>query len=193
MRADFVGIEQAVALTRPLHHAFANKKNSPASIIERLSRRADASAVTRDELVDIALVKLAGVQSPGDVRQSIELNAQDAVLHASRAALSANSAKSAVQPLSDLSGVGVAVASAVLAWCKPEQWPVIDKHAWSTLYAYGLVPARRHPTSFSDDEYATYCDVMIPLASKVGLSLQQLDRWAYSFSKCGLRPESLND
>ncbi len=186
-------IVRAVAVTRPLRFAFTRARNNPEALIAKLARRPDLAQINVGELTEIAITKLAGMQAADQVQASIESNDPDKVKRASRSALAAHAATAAIAPLSELNGVGVAVASAVVAWCKPGQWPVIDKHAWNTLSAFDLVNPRRHPTSFYEEEYDAYCAIMVPLAARVEMPVQQLDRWAYAFSKCGLQPEHCRD
>lgn len=189
MTDQFGKITRAVDATRPLRYAFSSARNNPEALIALLAQRPDRAEISVADLTEIAITKLAGMQAADHVRASIESNDPAEVKQASRSALTADTAAAAIAPLAQLNGVGVAVASAVLAWSKPGQWPVIDKHAWNTLRAYELVTPRRHPTSFYEEEYAAYCEVMVPLAERVEMPVQQLDRWAYAFSKCQLRPE----
>lgn len=84
--------------------------------------------------------------------------------------------------LTDIDGIGIRVASAVLAVCYPSQFTVLDYRAWDTLRSCqvdGLpssIPAT--PTA-----YVQYCRACKDLAQKEDISLRDLDRalWARSW------------
>ena len=81
-----------------------------------------------------------------------------------------------------IEGIGLAMASAVLAVCYPEEYTVLDYRAWETLLQWpveGLPP--HYP--WTSQGYLQYCQACRALADKKGLSLRDLDRalWAKSW------------
>ena len=84
-----------------------------------------------------------------------------------------------VDTLLQVPGIGLAMASALLTVCYPDQFTVMDYRAWDTLrsnQAPGLPP--RQPVTTA--EYLQYCLASKELAQRMGLSLRDLDRalWA---------------
>ncbi len=87
-----------------------------------------------------------------------------------------------VEALLRIGGVGLAMASAVLAVCYPEEFTVLDYRAWETLRRWpveGLPPC--YP--WTPQQYIQYCQACRALADKKGLSLRDLDRalWTKSW------------
>ena len=84
-----------------------------------------------------------------------------------------------VENLLALWGIGLAMASAILAVCYPEKFTVLDYRAWETLRDNSVVDLpERYPQSSAG--YLEYCSACRQLAERVGLSLRNLDRalWA---------------
>ena len=84
--------------------------------------------------------------------------------------------------LTEIDGIGIRIASAILAVCYPSQFTVLDYRAWETLGSFqvaglpGSIPT-------TPNAYVQYCEACIALAEKEGLSLRDLDRvlWARSW------------
>lgn len=89
-----------------------------------------------------------------------------------------------VQTLLDISGIGVAIASALLAVCYPEQFTVLDYRVWASLKAEAVEPM---PPHYPQDAaaYVQYCKACSHLANGASLSLRNLDRalWAKSWEE----------
>jgi len=83
--------------------------------------------------------------------------------------------------LCTLRGVGVPVASAILALVFPEKYAVIDFRGWRQLFS-----ERR--TTFSVSDYKQYLGKLRRLACELGWSLQGVDLaiWEYDRVHCGL-------
>lgn len=87
-----------------------------------------------------------------------------------------------VEALLQIWGIGLALASAILSVCYPEEYTVLDYRAWETLQeaaVEGLPP--RYPQEV--EEYLQYCRVCKRLAAERSLPLRDLDRalWAKSW------------
>jgi len=87
-----------------------------------------------------------------------------------------------VEVLLQVGGIGLAVASAILAVCDPKTFTVLDYRAWETLQGASLEGLPEH-YPVTSDEYLDYCRVCRRLAEQVGMSLRDLDRalWAKSW------------
>lgn len=164
--------------------AFERAPNAPTDLLMKLQNPRRAS-LSRDELLEITLVKLKGVAGSKLTRDRILTNSEEVVKDATKAALSASDAAQAIEALTALHGVGVAVASSLLSWCRPERWPVIDRRACATLSQFRLLTVRR-PLAPAD--YVRYDAIVSRLAIALAWSPQRVDRWLYAFDKCHLRP-----
>jgi len=79
-------------------------------------------------------------------------------------------------------GIGLALASAILTVCYPEEYTVLDYRAWEVLCESGVEDLpRRYPLTV--EEYLQYCRACQRLAADKGVSLRDLDRalWAKSW------------
>lgn len=87
-----------------------------------------------------------------------------------------------VKTLLRIWGIGLPIASAILAVCYPETFTVLDERAWESLQQIAVegLP-RRFPASVRG--YLQYCDTCRSLAEQTGFSLRDLDRalWARSW------------
>jgi len=76
-------------------------------------------------------------------------------------------------------GIGLAMASAILTVCYPDEFTVLDYRAWDTLRSSNVpgLPSRYPATT---TEYLQYCLACKHFAQRVDLSLRDLDRalWA---------------
>jgi thermostable 8-oxoguanine DNA glycosylase len=76
--------------------------------------------------------------------------------------------------LCTLRGVGVPVASAVLALVLPEEYAVIDFRGWWQVFG-------EKRQAFSVSDYTRYLEKLRPLAGELGWAIQEVDLaiWAY--------------
>ena len=87
-----------------------------------------------------------------------------------------------VKLLTRIDGIGIRIASAILAVCYPSQFTVLDYRAWDTLTSCKVAGLPRSIPA-TPAAYVQYCEACIGLAEKVGISLRDLDRalWARSW------------
>ncbi len=92
------------------------------------------------------------------------------------------SLKDKVRILWDIDGIGLSIASAILAVCYPEVFTVLDYRVWEVLTKAAVqgLPTR---SSWYPEDYLQYCEVCRRLADRMDLSLRDLDRalWAKSW------------
>lgn len=76
--------------------------------------------------------------------------------------------------LTSLDGVGVPVASALLAMYQPERYGVMDRRAWKTLFGRDKAP-------FTARDYVRYLRRIRELGAEVGLTPREVDKalWQY--------------
>ena len=87
-----------------------------------------------------------------------------------------------VSILTAITGIGLALASAILTVCYPDEFTVLDYRAWETLATLG---AEGLPSRYPYDarECVAYCSACRSLAQSMEISLRDLDRalWARSW------------
>jgi len=84
-----------------------------------------------------------------------------------------------VDTLLHIRGIGLPIASAILAVCYPREFTLLDIRAWTTLKEMSVESLpQRYPQN--SKEYLRYCQACSMLANQAGLSLRELDRalWA---------------
>lgn len=84
-----------------------------------------------------------------------------------------------VSTLLQVPGIGLAMASAILTVCYPDQFTVLDYRAWDTLRS-NEVPELPFRYPITTTEYLQYCAACRDLAQQLDLSLREMDRvlWA---------------
>jgi hypothetical protein len=77
--------------------------------------------------------------------------------------------------LCSLRGVGVPIASAILALVFPEEYAVVDFRVWRQLFD--------KPTEFSISDYKRYMNKIRPLAKELGWLVQEVDYAIWEYDK----------
>jgi hypothetical protein len=125
---------------------------------------------TRDELILICMWKTE--RSKGKVASNSETDVQFATARAMRSRDEARRLES----LTDLAGVGVPTASALLYFAFPADYPILDVRALESL---GQRARTAYPTSFWTD-YVLACRRM---AGELKVSIRILDKALWQWSK----------
>lgn len=192
-------IENLIAAMRrfpQLREAFGNTRNAPSA--QQLTRwHNEASAgkcISVETLAEIVACKNASGKGASKSIIGAIRNPAPTVLKQTKAAFAADNFTVAIGHLCTLQGVRVATASAVLSWCFPKRYAVIDKRVWETLHLFGLTNAVRGSGQCSAEDYAWYMDQVTTLCASLGADWtpQKVDRWLYAFSKCQFTPEHLS-
>lgn len=144
----------------------------------RVRRERNPLYLTKEDFEKILRWKLAGQYNRG--RKMREVNTEEVIRTVTGVALSISHAdrdyeiELRVGILAALRGVGVPVASAVLALVFPEEYAVIDFRSWRQVFG-----AER--PWFSIGDYKRYMDALRPLAEELGWPVQEVDLaiWAY--------------
>ena len=128
------------------------------------------------------LRKIFEWKTNGRGRSRLEKNSDEDIADALRLAVEAKTDRAAIAVLMGLSGVQVAVASAILTAIDPERFTIIDFRA---LEALGI----SQPV-ISINFYLKYLDNCRDLARKNNVSLRTLDRalWQWSKEASGVLP-----
>ena len=151
-------------------------------------------SVSVDELRKISHWKLQGGRNDAN----IEKNAPAAVEQHTRAAFGATTDTEAIDVLTDLSGIGVPLASTVLTVTDPDTYAIIDYRAFRGLvaanpelvdpemggyggYAEFIEHFRNYLTKASAYEY--YMTHVRGIATDAGLSTREVDMALWAFDK----------
>jgi len=87
--------------------------------------------------------------------------------------------------LTKLDYVGVRIGSAILSVFRPSLFTVMDRRAWSALYAYGLLSRPTTATLSSPTGYVDYLRLCHRLSVARGVSLRNLDRFLWVLGGSG--------
>lgn len=129
-------------------------------------------SLTKDILVDIAEWKAARVK--GHVMK----NDGEYVKEVTQVSLSTKNEKLKIEILTLLNGVQIRMASAILFFCLPEQYTVMDYRAWDSLKALDKINGEISDTFECWQKYNEICQ---EIAKQNGVSLRELDKalWQY--------------
>ena len=86
-----------------------------------------------------------------------------------------------IEILTEIEGIGISIASAVLTVCYPKKFTVLDYRVWGILFKDKKVKNKRPPSSVPG--YLDYVNICKNYAKKLKLSLRDFDRamWGRSF------------
>lgn len=142
----------------------------------------------RQKLLDILYWKLNPRNYASAEKQSKEKDSIEDIQKATKRAFSVDEAEKSLEALTELAGVGPAVASTILMFYKPGKYTVLDQHAWRTAVELGM-DAEKKDTDYSGEEYAQYnnwCHNILHDINSEGheiLNLRQLDIALHSLGK----------
>lgn len=142
---------------------------------DTFAERAASEVHSRGYLRSAELVALCNWKSPR-IRSRCASNASDFVEETTRVALSTTNERLRVEVLTLLAGVQWPVASVILHWCHHEPYPILDFRAlWSV--GFDQLP------SYDFNFWLSYSIFCRDLASRTGVSMRDLDRALWSYSK----------
>jgi len=151
--------------------AYEAKENQSAEEIERLKALPsafDEGTWTWDDLKWI--VRWKSSRSIGYFERNDRKNVEKRVSEA----LATNSVSEKVDILSELDGVQVRMASAILLFVNPERFTVLDWRAWDVLHESGYLPDEM-PNDPTVEDYLLYLGACWAIANEYNVSLRTLD------------------
>jgi thermostable 8-oxoguanine DNA glycosylase len=116
-------------------------------------------------------------KTKGRGRSRLKKNTDEEIADALKLALEAKTPRAAIAVLRGLTGVDVPVASAILATIRPDEHTIID---WRALQAFGAYKANM---VIDTKLYLSYLDYCKEIAERNGVSLRDLDRAMWQWSK----------
>ncbi|MFB6200368.1 MAG: hypothetical protein ABEJ83_05780 [Candidatus Nanohaloarchaea archaeon] len=142
----------------------------------------------REELYDILYWKLNPRNYKSAKNKSEEKDSIEDIRKASERAFAVDEAGTSLQALTELTGVGPAVASTILMFYKPGKYTVLDQHAWRAAVDLGMKGEAKE-NGFTAKEYAQYndwCHEVLHSLNEEGpqiMNLRQLDKVLHSMGK----------
>lgn len=130
--------------------------------------------LTTDILVKIAEWKAARVKGYVDRNRSDEQFVKDVT----QVSLLTKNERLRLEALTLLSGVNIRMASAILFFCFPERYTVMDWRAWKSLKTLGKLNGE---IKDNFDCWKKYNDVCRQIAGQFGVSLRKLDKALWMF------------
>jgi len=112
-----------------------------------------------------------------------EANSEHEVERATRSAFDATTEHERIVSLVQLEGVGVPVASALLAFAFPESYPILDFRALETL------GRRTNRTQYSPEYWVDYLEECRGIAKAANVSIRLLDKALWQASRERSRPD----
>jgi hypothetical protein len=126
--------------------------------------------LTRDDLVKIGLWKS---RRP---KKWYESNEDEVVQELTKFSFAAMTEWARIRALCALSGVSFPVASVILHFAFPENYPILDFRALASL-------GESQPKSYTLKMWLAYCDRVRGIAKDLGLPLRTVDKALWQFSK----------
>lgn len=80
--------------------------------------------------------------------------------------------KDTVKVLTKAKGIGIAIASAILAVCYPDKYTVVDSYVFNKVKDWGYLS----DASLNDEGYLKYNELCKRWSHELGISLRQVDR-----------------
>jgi hypothetical protein len=111
------------------------------------------------------------------------LNSDDRIRTVSGEVLATQSEERRTELLTNLKGVSIPVASAILMLTDPTNYGVIDVRAWQLLYLYGSVRTMPASNKFSVANWCTYLAKIRYFARDWDATARQIEHTLYEYHK----------
>ena len=106
----------------------------------------------------------------------IKSNSPFRVRNATRKALATRSEHGRLEALTELSGVSVPMASAILTLLNPRRYGVIDIRVWQLLHAAGAVTKKPAGIGFNSKNWYQFLTIIRYFADKFGVKARDIER-----------------
>jgi hypothetical protein len=108
--------------------------------------------------------------------QYIKNNSAFRVRKATKRALTTRSERAKLQALTELNGVSVPMASAMLMLLNPRRYGVIDIRVWQLLHALGAVTKKPRGTGFNFKNWYQFLRIIRYFAKRQGVNARDIER-----------------
>ncbi len=102
-------------------------------------------------------------------------NPEQTIIEISKSALVSDE-KTKIKLLTELKGVSIAVASALLTIIDPENYGIIDIRVWQLLHLYDEVKTKPSGQGFNLNDYILYLTILREYAREFNLNVRDIER-----------------
>ena len=139
--------------------------------------------VKRDKILTKAeLAAICKWKSPRAIHH-IEANPPAKIKTITRKALSTRSERKKIEYLTQLQGVSLPMASAILTLIDPKRYGVIDIRVWQLLFAINAVKKNPKGVGFTFKNWYQYLCKLRYHAKKLGVSVRTVERTLFHYHK----------
>ena len=152
------------------HYLSTEEDESTAELIQRMRAAKRRGWLTRSELEAVCYWK-----SPRVIGH-IRANTPGQIRSATRVALRTRSERLRLENLTQLKGVSVPMASAVLMLLNPKRYGVIDIRVWQLLHELGTIKQNASGVGFGFNNWYQYLMIIRYLAKKLNVTARNIER-----------------
>lgn len=116
-------------------------------------------------------------------RRLYESNSNAVIRRVSIKVFAAGCEKEKVELLTNLKGVRIPTASAILTLTDPQNYGVIDIRVWQVLYSYGVVINRPSGVGFSFENWIKYLERLRFWAKNFNVTVREVERVMFEHHK----------
>lgn len=146
-------------------------------LIRKLKTARKRGYLTRNEFLEVCTWK-----SPR-ARKHYENNNEKQVRSITKEAFSIIHEKTKINRLTELKGVSLPLASAILTMAYPEKYGVIDIRAWKVLYKFGEVKDNPSGKNFTPEQWYKYLVKLRHIAKKLRKTPRNVDLTLFHYHK----------
>lgn len=139
---------------------------------------------TKEELLKIGSWKTVGTITDypgGRIRHHLLKNSEDKIIEISKKVFSTNYEKRRIELLTQLKGISIPVASAILMLTDPKNYGVIDIRVWQVLYLYGSVKVKPTGRNLNFNNWYNYLMKLRYFADKFKVKARDIERTLFSY------------
>jgi len=159
------------------HYLSTDEEDSTAELMRRLRAARKRGYVAAAELEAVCYWK-----SPRAIQQ-IRTNSPTRVRSATRAALATRSERRRLEALTQLKGVSVPMASALLMLLDPKRYGVIDIRVWQLLHKLGTVTKNAAGVGLGFKNWYQYLMIIRHFSRKLGVKARDIERTLFVVHK----------
>lgn len=159
-----------------IRNELENKEDSKtAELIKKLSIVKEKGFCNKAEFMDIGMWK-----SPRPKKLYLE-NSEEDIVGITTKAFATKFEKRKMELLTELKGVSIPTASAILMLTDPASYGVIDIRVWQILYLYGSVKHNPKGIGMDFDNWYNYLMKLRYYAKKFGVSARDIERTIFYY------------
>lgn len=139
-------------------------------------------AKARGWLLKSELIAICKWKSARAIRH-IESNSPQKIKKHTQAAFSSKSEMIKIEQLTELKGVSIPMASAILTLTNPMRYDIIDIRVWELLYSIGTMKTNPNGINFNFKEWYRLIVILRYHANKLDVSVRDIERTIFKVHK----------